>query len=350
MLTSNLVRPLIEGPLDIVGDVHGEIEPLRQLIDQLGYDGQDRHPDGRRLVFVGDLGDRGPDSPAVGGLVMSLVDRGLAQCVLGNHELNLLRGEHKPGNAWFMDPNRKEQQPGGEFAHSTIATEAFKPRYLKFLSTLPLALERVDLRVVHAAWVPGEIDALRTARGTIIEVYGAFEEQTNALLRMEGLQERADRENATWKHALHDKHATVELLTASGECDERHQMGNPIRVATSGPERLADKPFWSSGKWRMCDRVRWWEEYEEKVPVVVGHYWRRLAPIHGSAYAESKPDLFDGVGPTKWMGDEKNVFCVDYSVGARYEERKAGKTSFDTRLAAMRWPERELWVETGRVV
>ena len=30
------------------------------------------------------------------------------------------------------------------------------------------------------------------------------------------------------------------------------------------------------------------------------------------------------------MGAKKNVFCVDYSIGARYEERKAGKTEFDS--------------------
>jgi hypothetical protein len=66
-------------------------------------------------------------------------------------------------------------------------------------------------------------------------------------------------------------------------------MGNPVRAITSGVERLASAPFWSSGKWRMCDRVKWWNEYEEDIPVIVGHYWRRLSPINGSAHAGSKP-------------------------------------------------------------
>jgi len=91
------------------------------------------------------------------------------------------------------------------------------------------------------------------------------------------------------------------------------------------------------------------DEYVDDVPVVVGHYWRRLRSIHGSEPPGSRLDLFSGIGATEWMGAKNDVFCVDYSIGARYEERKARKTEFDTRLAAMRWPERELWCETGRL-
>jgi hypothetical protein len=69
----------------------------------LGYGAKGVHPAGRRLVFVGDLTDRGSDSPAVLQFVRTLMDRGLAQCLLGNHELNLLRQETKAGNGWFFD-------------------------------------------------------------------------------------------------------------------------------------------------------------------------------------------------------------------------------------------------------
>lgn len=65
----SLIHPLFDGPVDIVGDVHGEIDALRSLIRHLGYDEDGSHTDGRRLVFVGDLTDCGPDSPAVVGLV-----------------------------------------------------------------------------------------------------------------------------------------------------------------------------------------------------------------------------------------------------------------------------------------
>ncbi len=68
---SKLIQELFSGPIDIVGDIHGEIEALRQLLKSLGYDQYGIHPDGRRLVFVGDLVDRGPNSPAVVELVKS---------------------------------------------------------------------------------------------------------------------------------------------------------------------------------------------------------------------------------------------------------------------------------------
>ncbi len=60
-----LVKPLFDGPLDIVGDVHGEIDALTILLRRLGYSPEGSHPEGRRLAFVGDLVDRGPASPAV---------------------------------------------------------------------------------------------------------------------------------------------------------------------------------------------------------------------------------------------------------------------------------------------
>ena len=90
-----LIAPLFRGPIDIVGDVHGESGALHVLLDRLGYDGNGRHPDGRRLVFVGDLVDRGPDSPGVLRLVRHLMAQGAAQCILGNHELNLLTEKRK---------------------------------------------------------------------------------------------------------------------------------------------------------------------------------------------------------------------------------------------------------------
>jgi len=343
------VAPLFDGPIDVVGDVHGEIEPLWELVERLGYDVQGRHPKGRRLVFVGDLGDRGPDSPAVIELVRGLVEQGLAQCVLGNHELNLLRGESKQGNRWFIDPSHPEQQPGGEFEHCKVAPEKLKPVWLEFLASLPLALERTDLRVVHAAWVPREVAALRRASGSTIEVYRAFEARTQEQLAMEELRLEAAREEAAWGDQLEVRTAKVPLLRAIGELDERYQMGNPVRVATSGVERLARAPFWSSGKWRMCDRVQWWEEYRENVPVIIGHYWRQVKLVKNSPHAASKPEVFVPVGPTVWVGLKGNVFCVDFSVGARYQERKAGVKRFETHLAAVRWPEKEVWFERGKV-
>ena len=84
------------GPFDIIGDIHGCHPELVSLLGTLGYDvGPDgltaSPPPGRRAVFVGDYVDRGPDSPSVLRLVMSMSAAGHAICVPGNHDAKLVR-------------------------------------------------------------------------------------------------------------------------------------------------------------------------------------------------------------------------------------------------------------------
>ncbi|NDL60000.1 polynucleotide kinase-phosphatase [Phytoactinopolyspora mesophila] len=88
------------GPFDVVGDIHGCRSELETLLGTLGYtfvrDEYGRpvdaeHPEGRRPIFLGDLVDRGPDSPGVLRLVMGMVRAGNALCVPGNHENKLVR-------------------------------------------------------------------------------------------------------------------------------------------------------------------------------------------------------------------------------------------------------------------
>ncbi|WP_040741606.1 polynucleotide kinase-phosphatase [Nocardia tenerifensis] len=90
----------LTGPFDVIGDVHGCRAELETLLGELGYIiGRDdagraigaRHPEGRTAVFVGDLVDRGPDTPGVLRLVMGMVAEGTALCVTGNHENKLVR-------------------------------------------------------------------------------------------------------------------------------------------------------------------------------------------------------------------------------------------------------------------
>jgi protein phosphatase len=86
------------GPFDIIGDVHGCFDEMNTLLQQLGYtvesEGAEYRvvpPDGRRVVFVGDLVDRGPKIPDVLRLVMGMVKAGTAFCVPGNHDVKLMR-------------------------------------------------------------------------------------------------------------------------------------------------------------------------------------------------------------------------------------------------------------------
>jgi protein phosphatase len=93
-------RRELTGPFDLIGDVHGCRAELEELLAELGYaverDGLGRavgaaHPDGRTVVFLGDLVDRGPDTPGVLRLAMGMVRAGTALCVPGNHENKLVR-------------------------------------------------------------------------------------------------------------------------------------------------------------------------------------------------------------------------------------------------------------------
>lgn len=86
------------GPFDIIGDIHGCFDELLELLYALGYDVRKegnsyvvQHPEGRKVVFVGDLVDRGPRIPDVLRLVMDMVESGVALCVPGNHDVKLVR-------------------------------------------------------------------------------------------------------------------------------------------------------------------------------------------------------------------------------------------------------------------
>lgn len=85
----------LSGPFDVIGDVHGCAQELDALLLKLGYtlDAElgAAHPEGRTAVFVGDLVDRGPDTPGVLRRVMQMVIAGRALCTAGNHEVKLVR-------------------------------------------------------------------------------------------------------------------------------------------------------------------------------------------------------------------------------------------------------------------
>jgi len=87
------------GPFDIIGDIHGCYEELCELLACLGYKldlanmnhPNVDHPQKRKVIFLGDLVDRGPKIPSVLRLVMRMINSGTAMCVAGNHDVKLMR-------------------------------------------------------------------------------------------------------------------------------------------------------------------------------------------------------------------------------------------------------------------
>jgi hypothetical protein len=322
MLADSLVQPLFEGPLDIVADVHGEIDALDSVLDQLGYRADGSHPQRRRLVFLGDLVDRGPDSPAVLRRVGDLLRRGMAQCLLGNHELNILLERKKDDNVWFFGHERSPQ--AGQRGPQAPADKRIRQEALDLFRQLPLALERVGLRIVHACWHPVMIELVR--RET--DVCGLYRHFKQAI-----------------KEALAEQGQTDEVLIELAEQNE-----NPVKVLTSGPEEPAPARYFLQGKWRLLQRARWWESYGDASWCVVGHYARRaLADANGlprdHLIGESDLTSKRRYGPLAGS----RVLCIDYSAGYRWVERLNPSRSgpWITRLAALRWPEKTLLFDDG---
>jgi len=125
-------------------------------------------------------------------------------------------------------------------------------------------------------------------------------------------------------------------------------MGNPLRVLTTSEEQVAAVPFFAGGKWRMTERARWWEHYQDSVPVVIGHFWRMFDDDARRITGMFGADVFEGTSSHEWMGCRRNVYCVDYSVGQRYLERRHdSEGEFHGKLAALRYPEWEVVHDDG---
>jgi hypothetical protein len=172
------------GRLVIVGDVHGMRKSLEALLDKVGFD----KSKGDHLILVGDLVNKGPDSPGVVDLAMSLG----ASAVRGNHEnavlnatveLNAMRNSQIPPRD-LTDSPAVPENPAGDLKildEGVSATTEMKMRaspgtqstamalsthQLDWLAALPLIL-RINpphnltspfgdtLVVVHAGLVPG---------------------------------------------------------------------------------------------------------------------------------------------------------------------------------------------------
>jgi hypothetical protein len=311
-----LVRPLFNGPIDIVGDVHGEIDALTALLQRLGYSPDGSHPQHRHLVFVGDLVDRGPDSPGVCQFVHRLVKDGQAQCVLGNHEFNILIGSRKSDNTWFFHHSLPAGHPDAVRPQAP-ADAHVQEEMLQFFRQLPLALERPNVRVVHACWDAAMIEVLRKATDCT-ELYHSAQQSLEKEIKRRGLTD----------------HSAIRLV---------RQNENPVKLVTSGREAKAPVPFLALGKMRYERRVPWWDDYAEAPLCVFGHYWRTLLP------GEEDGDQLFGSLPRNVALGRGNAMCIDYSVGKRFKEREAPDFdgTFRTQLAALRLPERVLLFDNG---
>ncbi len=312
-------------PIDVVGDVHGQLQALERLLELLGYDDAGRHPQGRRLVFVGDLGDRGPDSPGVFAIAMRAAASHGAVCVLGNHEVPFVDPEEgdrrKAGNAWFFgggDALTRDEADFGPFRRADAATAE---RIRAFCLELPLVVEHPALRVVHACWDPASlafIESIGAASNAAVVL--ACRARAAGHLAAAGLTARypaarqalaSRRRDPDWAP---DHGVTVEeqiLIDDLVPGEHIEQREDPLKLLTAGPERPADVPHWLGRKWRFLARVPWWAEASLELPTVFGHYWRHREHRAFQPYDEHAA-LFGSASAGEWLGPRRQAMCIDY--------------------------------------
>jgi protein phosphatase len=140
----------LRGPFDLIGDVHGCFDELVTMLATLGWqlnaDQTDAvHPDGRTAVFLGDLVDRGPATPAVLRLAMNMVGSGAALCIPGNHEHKLLR-------ALRGADVKRSHGLAESLAQLALEPESFRTDVAAFIDKLVshLILDEGRLVVAHA--------------------------------------------------------------------------------------------------------------------------------------------------------------------------------------------------------
>ena len=142
--------------ITFIGDVHGWLDRLDAVLAQAEG----------RIVLMGDLIDRGPDAPGVLGRVRALVDRGQAQCLLGNHEYALLRALGEPSIGLDPEPgwfDMWRDRHGGRRVLASYGVEdarglrrAMGSDLIAWLARLPWCLEGEGWLAVHASLRPDQ--------------------------------------------------------------------------------------------------------------------------------------------------------------------------------------------------
>ncbi len=280
---------------DIIGDIHGHADELRELLNLLQYvekDGHYSHPE-RKAIFTGDFIDGGQKNEEVLDIVMPMVQSGTALAVMGNHEYNAIcyHTEHPPKSGTYL----REHSPKNNDQHSFFLLE-FKHKKKKlndiisWFKTLPLFLDLNVIRVVHAEWNQQSIDSAKV-----------FQRDGESLSDEFILQS-----------TLKGSHANqiIETLLKGSEVTLPNGIG------------FKDK----YGHVRYEGRLRWWEKAprpdnlfmvpEETIKQLLN---AEMSDVSYDSYGAEKPPVFFG---HYWLTgkpsvESENAVCVDYSVSKK---------------------------------
>lgn len=144
---------------DLIGDVHGHATELKALLEKLGYakrNGVWQHPE-RKVIFLGDFVDRGPEQIESVQIPKRMVEAGHALAVMGNHEFNAIAwakpDPNSPGEYLrpHVEKNRRQHQA---FLDAVGEDSPLHREFIQWFEQLPFYLDLPELRVVHACWHP----------------------------------------------------------------------------------------------------------------------------------------------------------------------------------------------------
>jgi hypothetical protein len=292
----------VEG-YDLIGDVHGCAKALEKLLQKLGYTKQQgayQHST-RKVIFLGDIIDRGPYIREALLIVYAMVQKGFAHLILGNHEFNAITycsqtapfpsGEveylrpHTPNNA------RQINETLEQFANHTAEWQEF----VAWFATLPLFLEFGEyassnqFRVVHACWDHDliAIHKTRFGNGCFDEkfIYEAAQKNTLSAHIKQRLTSGVDMPLPEGVSVVSSDGYTRNNFRTKFWVKDAKTYGELLFQPDPLPEDVAIKPI------SKRDRALMVNYLPHEPPLFIGHYWLRGHP---------KPIA-------------RNVACLDYS-------------------------------------
>ncbi|WP_018403509.1 metallophosphoesterase [Marinobacter gelidimuriae] len=144
---------------DLIGDIHGYATELKALLAKMDYqeiDGVWQHPE-RRVIFLGDFVDRGPEQVETVNIAHNMVKNKKALAVMGNHEFNAVAWatpDPKYPGEFLRSHDDKNQDQHQAFLDQVGEGSDLHKSMIRWFKTLPVYLDLPELRVVHACWHP----------------------------------------------------------------------------------------------------------------------------------------------------------------------------------------------------
>jgi len=321
-----LIKTKVVQGYDLIGDVHGCAQSLVSLLKKMDYQhikGCYRHPR-RKVVFIGDIVDRGPRIRESLHIVKDMVDQGQAEIVLGNHEYNAMcyctKGREGSGKQYLREHNARHHRMIRETLEQFHEHAGEWQAFLAWFRDIPLFIEKESFRVVHACW-----DA---------ETITRFSERYPS-------------------HCIDEDflHESSDLSSFAGRVIDKLTRGTALELPQGetilGQDGLVRKmfrtKFWSERPRRYSDVVF------QPDPLPPEMAQRTLSAIEKQqllSYPESEPPVFVG---HYWMSGfpetiKSNIVCLDYSA-VKYGRMVAYRMDDEIRLDRDKF----IWVDVEKV-